>query len=105
MVAPNSAVALKTAIAGKPTLVAIEADTTVFQFYSGGILNSASCGTDLDHAVIAIGYGVDATKGEYYVVRNSWGPTWGLKGYVNIAIKDGGPGICGIQSDASYPNF
>ena len=105
MVKANSYVALKTAIAAAPTLVAIEADTNVFQFYSGGILNSASCGTDLDHAVIAIGYGVDATKGEYYIVRNSWGPTWGLKGYVNIAGGKDGAGICGIQSDASYPNF
>jgi C1A family cysteine protease len=104
-VTPNSALALKTAIADGPVSVAIEADTFVFQFYSGGILNSASCGTDLDHAVIAIGYGVDATKGEYYIVRNSWGPTWGLKGYVNIAGGKDGAGICGIQSDASYPNF
>lgn len=105
MVKANSYIALKTAIAAGPTLVAIEADTNVFQFYSGGILNSASCGTDLDHAVIAIGYGVDATKGEYYIVRNSWGPTWGLKGYVNIAGGKDGAGICGIQLDASFPNF
>ena len=105
MVTPNKYLALKTAISTGPTLVAIEADTNVFQFYSGGILNSASCGTDLDHAVIAIGYGVDATKGEYYIVRNSWGSTWGVKGYVNIAGGKDGAGICGIQLDASYPNF
>ena len=103
-VTPNSALALKTAIADGPVSVAIEADTFVFQFYSGGILNSALCGTNLDHGVVAIGYGVDATKGEYYIVRNSWGASWGMKGYINIAIKDG-QGICGIQMEPVYPNF
>lgn len=105
LVKANSALALRTALAAGPTMVAIEADTAVFQFYSGGILNSKSCGTDLDHAVIAVGYGVDATKGDYYIVRNSWGPTWGLKGYVNIAGGSDGNGICGIQMDAAFPNF
>jgi C1A family cysteine protease len=68
----------------------------VFQFYTAGVLNSASCGLVLDHAVVAVGYGVDPTYGRYYIVRNSWGPDWGVKGYINIAIVDG-PGICGIQ--------
>lgn len=103
-VIPNNALALKTAAASGPTLVALEADTLVFQFYTGGILNSDKCGTELDHAVVVVGYGVDPTKGEYYIVRNSWGPSWGMKGYINIAIKDG-VGICGIQQDASFPNF
>jgi C1A family cysteine protease len=105
MVQANSAVALKTAIASGPVSVAIEADTTVFQFYTGGILNSKSCGTDLDHAVVAVGYGVDSVKGEFYIVRNSWGSSWGEKGYVRIAGGKDGAGICGIQSDCAYPNF
>lgn len=93
----NNAVALKTAIASGPVSVAIEADTFVFQFYTGGILNSAQCGTDLDHAVVAVGYGVDSVKGEFYIVRNSWGASWGDKGYVRIAGGKDGAGICGIQ--------
>jgi KDEL-tailed cysteine endopeptidase len=105
MVKANSYVALKTAIVDGPTLVAIEADSFVFQFYSGGIINTNDCGTDLDHAVIAVGYGVDSTKGEYYIVRNSWGPNWGDKGYINIGGGQDGPGMCGIQQDASFPNF
>ena len=104
MVTPNNANALKTAVAAGPVSVAIEADTFVFQFYSGGILNSSKCGTNLDHGVIAVGYGVDAAKGEYYIVRNSWGGSWGLKGYVNIAIVDG-QGICGIQMEPTFPKF
>ena len=103
-VAANSALALKTAIAAGPVSVAIEADTFVFQFYSGGILNSKACGTNLDHGVVAVGYGVDPTKGEYYIVRNSWGASWGVKGYINIAIVDG-PGICGIQMEAVYATY
>ena len=100
----NNANELKVAIAAGPVAVAIEADTFVFQFYTSGILNSSKCGTDLDHGVTAVGYGVDSTKGEYYIVRNSWGASWGNKGYINIAIVDG-PGICGIQMQPSYPNF
>jgi KDEL-tailed cysteine endopeptidase len=73
MITPNSAIALKTALAAGPTLVAIDADSDVFQFYSSGILNSDQCGTSIDHAVSAVGYGVDPVKGEYYIVRNSWG--------------------------------
>lgn len=75
----------------------------VFQFYSGGILNSKSCGTNLDHGVLAVGYGKQGTQ-EYYIVKNSWGPGWGDNGYIKIAAVDG-EGICGIQMDAVYPEF
>ena len=103
-VATNNAVALKTAIAAGPVSVAIEADTFVFQFYSGGILNSKACGTNLDHGVVAVGYGADSTGKAYYIVRNSWGASWGSNGYINIAIVDGA-GICGIQMEPVYPTF
>jgi len=103
-VATENALALKTAIANGPVSVAIEADTFVFQFYSGGILNSKACGTNLDHGVVAVGYGADASGKPYYIVRNSWGSSWGQSGYVNIAIVEG-KGICGIQMEPVYPNF
>ena len=93
---------LKAAIAQGPVSVAIEADTLVFQFYSGGVLNSKSCGTNLDHGVLAVGYGTDSKGQEYYIVKNSWGASWGSKGYINIAAVDGN-GICGIQMDAVWP--
>lgn len=100
----NSSLSLKTAIAQGPVSVAIEADAFVFQFYAGGVLNSQQCGTELDHGVVAVGYDVDGSGKPYYLVRNSWGASWGLGGYVRVAIVDG-PGICGIQMEPYIPTF
>ncbi|CDW75439.1 cathepsin l [Stylonychia lemnae] len=97
----NSAAQLKTAINQGPVSVAIEADQYVFQGYQSGILDSTACGTQLDHGVLAVGYGSENGK-EYYIVKNSWGTSWGENGFVRIAIVDG-EGICGIQKDAVYP--
>jgi len=69
--------------------------------YTGGVLDSTSCGTSLDHAVAAVGYGVENGE-EYYLVRNSWGASWGENGYIKIAAKKG-KGICGIQQVSLYP--
>jgi len=92
---------LKAAIAQGPVSVAIEADKMVFQFYSGGIFNNAACGTNLDHGVVAVGYGTENGT-TYYIVRNSWGASWGESGYIRIAAV-AGEGICGIQMDPSWP--
>ncbi len=102
-VAANSETALETAIVQQPVSVAVEADQSVFQFYSGGVMDS-SCGTQLDHGVLAVGYGVDAGK-EYYKVKNSWGADWGEKGYIRLGrgAKFNPSGQCGIQMVASYP--
>jgi C1A family cysteine protease len=98
----NSVDQLKAAIAQQPVSVTVEADQYVFQGYTGGILNSADCGTNLDHAIAAVGYG-NENGVEYYIVRNSWGAGWGDQGYIKIAAVDG-PGICGIQMDSLYPH-
>lgn len=97
----NSSASLKAALAQGPVSVAIEADTETFQFYSGGILNSADCGDQLDHGVLAVGYGSEAGQ-EYYIVKNSWGADWGEEGFVRIAIQSG-EGICGIQMQPVFP--
>jgi len=82
----------------QPVSVAIEADTYVFQTYSSGVITSSSCGTQLDHAVAAVGYDSTAIT-PYYIVRNSWGSGWGMGGYVNIGMTSSGNGICGINEN------
>jgi len=92
---------LLSAIAITPVSVAIEADQSAFQLYSSGVLDSTSCGTSLDHGVLAVGYGTDSSLSkDYYKVKNSWGTSWGESGYVRIGR---GSNMCGIASDASYP--
>jgi len=100
----NSSLELLLAVAKGPVAVAVAAHQFVFQFYGGGILNSTVCGTQLGHGITVVGYGQVASGAYYYIVRNSWGPTWGTAGYINIAAVDG-EGICGIQMDASYADY
>jgi C1A family cysteine protease len=104
-VVPNDQVSLKGAVAQQPVSIAIEADTRYFQSYSSGVLTSTSCGTNLDHGVLIVGYGSENGQ-KYWLVKNSWGTTWGEKGYVKIARSDSrnDPGICGISMDPSFPS-
>lgn len=101
-VPPNSEKALQKAVANQPVSVSINADGSGFMFYSSGIY-SGECGTELDHGVTAVGYGI-ANGTEYWLVKNSWGTQWGEEGYVRmkrgIAAKHG---LCGIALDSSYP--
>jgi len=102
-VAQNNEDALKAAVAQQPVSVAIEADQSGFQFYSGGVFNGA-CGTALDHGVLAVGYGVDSSSGlKYWKVKNSWGSSWGESGYIRMVRGIGSSGQCGIASEPSYP--
>ena len=97
---------LKLAVSNGPVSVAIEADTEIFQHYKGGIISSDKCGTSLDHAVLIVGYGVENDQ-MYWLVKNSWGTTWGDNGYVKIQRSDSDKdaGICGIAMQPSYPVF
>nr|XP_043614898.1 low-temperature-induced cysteine proteinase-like [Erigeron canadensis] len=97
----NDESALKKAAANQPIAVAIEAGGREFQFYTSGIF-TGSCGTDLDHGVLVVGYGTESGK-DYWIVKNSWGAEWGEGGYLkmerNIKAKTG---KCGIAMEASY---
>merc|ERR1712193_300025 len=90
----TSTSSLQSALNVGPVSVAIEADQMSFQGYSGGVITSG-CGTQLDHGVTAVGYTSD-----YFIVKNSWGASWGNNGYVYISTSGN---VCGIHSDASYP--
>ena len=95
----NSADALTAAVTKGPVSVAVNAGSLGWQFYSSGILKKF-CGTSLDHGVVVVGYGKD-----YWIVRNSWGVSWGESGYVRVSRKAGdtGKGVCGIQMAPSRP--
>jgi len=98
---PDNETALMVAVNIGPVSIAIEADQPVFQLYTGGVISSASCGTNLDHGVLIVGYGTDtATNLDYWLVKNSWGPKWGEKGYVRLVRNKN---ECGLNSAASYP--
>ena len=103
-VKPNDQLSLKAAVYKQPVAVAIEADTKYFQSYSGGVLTSSRCGTSLDHGVLAVGYGEENGQ-KYWLVKNSWGTSWGEQGYVKIGRSEStnDAGICGIAMDPSFP--
>lgn len=83
-----------------PVAVAIDASNWSFQLYTTGIYDESSCSSvNLDHGVGCVGYGVeDSTK--YWIVRNSWGTTWGEAGYIRMIWKDN---QCGIATSACIP--
>ena len=102
----NDETALQTANAQQPVAIAIEADQSVFQFYSSGVLDDASCGVNLDHGVLLAGYGHDsASNKDFWLVKNSWGTSWGAQGYIQIVRNVNGNWArqCGLTSAPSYP--
>jgi len=96
-VAKNNEAQLAAAAAIGPVSVAIEADQAGFQSYTSGVF-SGPCGTQLDHGVLVVGF-----TDTYWIVKNSWGASWGDAGYIMMARGKGKTGICGIAMAASYP--
>jgi C1A family cysteine protease len=99
--------ALLSAIAMQPIAVAIQANQFVFQFYKTGVITDDSCGSraSIDHGVLAVGYGTDLeTQEPYFLIKNSWGATWGEDGYVKLGRKSKNEyGMCAILKMASFP--
>ncbi|KAF9619649.1 hypothetical protein IFM89_007970 [Coptis chinensis] len=94
---------LATEVANQPIAVAIDASGSAFQFYSSGVF-TGDCGTQLDHGVTAVGYGTASDGTKYWLVKNSWGTSWGENGYIRMQRDiDTEGGICGIAMMASYP--
>jgi len=90
--------ALKSAVNVGPVSIAIQADQSGFQFYSSGVFSGA-CGNQLDHGVLLVGYGTEGGD-DYWLVKNSWGASWGENGYIKLVQ---GQDQCGLADAASYP--
>ena len=101
----NNEEMLMRAVQHQPVSVAIQANKRSFQMYQSGIYNDPDCGFELDHGVLLIGYGYDKTYDmDYWIIKNSWGSSWGENGYVRIQRNmDDERGLCGISMDPSIP--
>lgn len=89
-----------------PVAVAIDASSIWFQFYRKGVYYNKHCknkADQLDHGVLVVGYGTDEKKGDYWIVKNSWGPGYGEHGYIRMARNRNNN--CGIATVATIPTF
>ena len=96
---------LMAAITKNPVAVAI--DATAIQNYKSGILPAKSCGTNLNHNVLAVAYDSSGAAPDF-LVKNSWSATWGEKSYIRLAMspvakRQNSVGTCGITEFAAYP--
>jgi C1A family cysteine protease len=74
---------MKAGLALQPLKVSIRASAVCFQRYSSGIFNDTKCGTQHNHATLVVGWGIEAGV-EYWIMKNSWGVTWGEQGYMRL---------------------
>ena len=86
-----------------PVSIGVDASAMAFRFYKKGIIHRF-CGTEIDHAVLLVGYGKEGNT-PYWLVKNSWGSDWGENGYFRVYrdMSKNDEGICGVQQTPCYP--
>ncbi len=97
LIQANNPAQIKAALNNGPVSIALAAGNNGFQSYRSGVYNGAGCGTQIDHAVVAVGWGNNGQ--DYFIIRNSWGGSWGEQGYIRL-LSQNGVGTCGMNQ---YP--
>lgn len=104
---PATETGLLQAISGRPVAVGVAAGNPTWKQYKGGVVSSCST-KDLDHAVLAVGYGGEASSLPFFKIKNSWGTQWGEDGFIRLkrGAGTGSDGTCGIIGPKSvYPEL
>jgi cathepsin H len=86
----------------RPVSVAFEVIDS-FMLYKSGVFSDPGCHDSpqtVNHAVLAVGYGVNENGTPYWIIKNSWGANWGINGYFHMEM---GKNMCGIATCAAYP--
>ncbi|XP_064031409.1 procathepsin L-like isoform X2 [Pogoniulus pusillus] len=104
-VAQGSEAALEQAVATVgPVSVAVDASSFHFHFYKSGIFSSRFCSQEVNHGMLAVGYGRSQQPGHnasFWILKNSWSERWGEQGY--IRLLKGADNLCGVANQASFP--
>jgi len=88
---------LKQAVASTPISVFVDAESRDFRFYSGGLYDGP-CSKSVNHGALVVGYGTTVFDTQYWILKNSWGLSWGEQGYMRLI---GGSNVCGIANNAT----
>lgn len=85
-----------------PVSVGFDGSSDEFKFYNTGLFYNPNCNSsNMNHAMLTVGYGTDQKGNDFWIVKNSWGLTWGDKGYLQMARNKNNN--CGIATYAVYP--
>jgi hypothetical protein len=99
----NDYQALIDSVYKNPTAISFRVESS-FHHYDSGIYNDASCGTSTNHAMLAVGY---SKSGSYWIIKNSWGTSWGESGYARVQMSksSGSKGVCGMYKSSYRPSL